>query len=94
MKPNYLVGNIFENDYLSRNSEELIQQLDRLKIENNLLKGLQIGLMQKQMNDLHTIAMSSTVIKNKEPKTKKPSKKERLNGILAKRALDSAIKNN
>ena len=98
MKNNYLVNNIFENDLLLRqmekNPELVLQQIERLKIENNQFQQqATFATMAKQLNDLHTIAMSSTVPKIKEVKTKKSTKKDRLNAILAKRALDSAIKN-
>ena len=53
-----------------------------------------ICAMQKQINDLHTIVMSSTPTTRKEPKAKKPTKKEKVAIILAKRAFDSATKSN
>ncbi|MGA9649478.1 hypothetical protein [Pedobacter sp.] len=51
-----------------------------------------ILLMQKQINDLHTIVMSSTRSTRKEPKTKKPTKSEKLALILAKRVFDNSTK--
>lgn len=50
--------------------------------------------MQKQINDLHTIVMSSTPTTRKEPKPKKPTKEEKVALILAKRAFDSTTKSN
>ena len=48
--------------------------------------------MQKQVNDLHTIVMSSTPTTRKEPKPKKPTKKEKVALILAKRLFDNSTK--
>jgi hypothetical protein len=77
---------------LAMTLKEKLEHLPK-KDETVDLKAL-IEVINKKVNDLHTVVMTKPKPKAKELKTKKPTKKEKLAMILEKRAFLNVTKSN